>query len=54
MPRGVNSSGGIVIRQNSMDINRVFNALAKILGDRENVKIKVTSIDKKTEEETAS
>ena len=52
MPKG--HANVIVKQENEMDISKVFNAIAKIIGDREHVKIHVVSIEKKkTEEETA-
>ncbi len=40
-------------KENKMDVRKAYEALAKIIGDREGVKITVKSIERVPEEETA-
>lgn len=43
----------MVQEENKLDVRKVFEAIAYIIGKRENVEITVTNVRKKTEDETA-
>lgn len=53
IPHRIYQKGDEHMPENKLDVRKLFEAIAYILGKREHVEVKVVSIRKKTEEETA-